>query len=155
MIVLNRIYTDFSDSMVIDYELPLTAEQRKRSYQKIELENGNIFLLKLPRSTNLKIGDILIGEKSPESEEREQKNQLVKITGQLEKVITVTGESSLQLLQGAYHLGNRHIALEINSEYLRLNYDRVLEEMLIKMGLTTTVEKTIFNPEKGAYHHHH
>ena len=152
MIVLNRIYTDFSDSMVIDYELPLTAEQRKRSYQKIELENGNIFLLKLPRSTNLKIGDILISEERNESK---QKNQLVKITGQLEKVITVTGESSLQLLQGAYHLGNRHIALEINSEYLRLNYDRVLEEMLIKMGLTTTVEKTIFNPEKGAYHHHH
>ena len=144
MIVLNRLFHDHNHSQHIDYDLYLTAEQRKRSYQRIETKDNQIFLLKLPRGTHLHLDDILISED----------NQLVQVKAQPEEVITVTATTSLQLLKGAYHLGNRHIPLEITPDYLRLTYDRVLEEMLIKMGLKITIETAIFEPETGAYHHH-
>ena len=144
MIVLNRLYHDHDHAHSIDYDLYLTAEQRKRSYQRVETKDQQIFLLKLPRGTHLHLDDILISED----------NQLVQVKAQPEEVITVTAATQLQLLKGAYHLGNRHIPLEITHDYLRLTYDRVLEEMLTKMGLNTTIETVVFEPETGAYHHH-
>ena len=145
MITLNIIYTA-SEFPPISFNLPLTAEQRMRSHQRIELENGQIFLLKLPRGTILQVGDILHSE---------QNNILVQIEAKPEAVLTVRANSRLELLKGAYHLGNRHIPLEITENYLRLNDDRVLEKMLIQLGLNITREISPFYPETGAYHHHH
>ncbi len=145
MHILDRIYTSF-DNPKISFILSLTAEQRRRSHQRIELENGDVFLLKLPRGTILEVGDILQSENDH--------NILVQIKAQPEQVITVTAKSTLELLKGAYHLGNRHIPLEIKEDYLRLNCDRVLEKMLIQLGLEVKREISPFYPETGAYHHH-
>jgi urease accessory protein len=145
MLTLNKIYTS-NNHPIINCQLPLTAEQRMRSHQRIKLETGEIVLLKLPRGTTLEVGDILQSEKN---------DLWVQIEAKPETVLTVRANSRLELLKGAYHLGNRHIPLEITEDYLRLNDDRVLEKMLIQLGLNVTREISPFYPETGAYHHHH
>lgn len=134
------------DNPKISLTLALTAEQRRRSHQRLELDNGKIIHLRLPRGTVLREGDILKGE-NPDI--------FVEIKAKPESVITVTANNHLDLLKAAYHLGNRHIPLEINPHYLRLNSDDVLAKMLIQLGLKVKEEITPFYPEVGAYHHHH
>lgn len=62
-----------------------------------------------------------------------------------------TAATPLGLLQAAYHLGNRHVPLEIHTDYLRLGADAVLQTMLEQRGLTVTFEVAPFCPERGAY----
>ena len=78
---------------------------------------------------------------------------LVRVAAKPEPVITVCGETTLDLLRAAYHLGNRHVSLEITPEYLRLSPDSVLETMLKQLGLTVKSEVAPFEPEAGAYGH--
>jgi urease accessory protein len=59
------------------------------------------------------------------------------------------------LLQAAYHLGNRHVALELHEQGLLLPRDSVLESMLRGRGLDVTHCAQPFNPEGGAYQKHH
>lgn len=79
----------------------------------------------------------------------------VKITAQPEAVMTVTAPTPLNLLRAAYHLGNRHIALEITPHYLRFSADPVLAQMLHNLGIDVVAETSPFYPELGAYGHHH
>ena len=72
-----------------------------------------------------------------------------------EPIITVRANHSLDLLKAAYHLGNRHVRLEITSDYLRFSPDPVLSSMLVNQGLTIQEEIAPFYPEGGAYGHHH
>jgi urease accessory protein len=67
--------------------------------------------------------------------------------------LTVTATTSVELLRAAYHLGNRHVALEITSHYLRLSPDPVLQAMLEQLGLQAIAEVAAFQPEVGAYGH--
>lgn len=125
--------------------LPLTAEERSRSRYRFEKPNHPVIVLKLPRGTVLVDGDYL----------QAQTGEIVQIAAESEPVITVTADSSLDLLRAAYHLGNRHIPLEITPDYLRLSPDSVLQTMLEKMSLHIQAEITPFHPEVGAYHHSH
>ncbi len=63
------------------------------------------------------------------------------------------------LPRACYHLGNRHVKLQVGERWLRMQPDHVLEEMLELLGLTLTHQETVFVPESGAYsnggHHHH
>ena len=129
----------------VDFSLALTAEQRTRSQQSIHLSEGQRWYLRLPRGTVLNEGDLLQSE-PPE--------KVVKILAKPEPVLTVTAANSLDLIRAAYHLGNRHVALEITSEYLRLSPDFILNSMLIQLGLEVTEEVAPFYPERGAYTHH-
>ena len=76
-----------------------------------------------------------------------------------EDLLVVTASEPLTLLQAAYHLGNRHVALEVRPDELRLLEDPVLEQMLRQRGLTLSRQVAPFLPEAGAYstagHHHH
>lgn len=127
----------------------LTAEERTKVKHSIEIKepnHHNITLVKL----NLARGDYL------ESEDiltDDNETFFVKIKAKLEPVITVKSESKLDLLKAAYHLGNRHVNLEITEKYLRFSPDSVLENMLIKLGLNIYEEKAPFFPEIGAYKH--
>ncbi|GAB1538008.1 urease accessory protein UreE [Scytonema sp. NUACC21] len=126
--------------------LALTAEERTRSRHRFETEDGQAVLLRLPRGTVLRDGDIL---------EDETSGILVKITAKPEAVFTVTAQTSLNLLRAAYHLGNRHVPVEMTTTYLRLSPDPVLRVMLEQLGLKVQEEVTPFQPEPGAYGHHH
>jgi urease accessory protein len=124
--------------------LLLTAEERTRSRHRFETVDGQAVFLHLPRGTVLQNGDVLATEDGVQ----------VQIIAKPEPVLTVTANSSLQLLQAAYHLGNRHVPLEIASDYLRLSPDPVLQELLIHRGLSVTPELQPFHPEGGAYGGH-
>lgn len=130
----------------IDFIIPLTAEQRNRSRQTIELSSLQKLSFRLPRGTVLEDGDLL---------QSETQEHIAQIIAMPEPVITVKANTELELIRAAYHLGNRHVPLEITSTYLRLSPDSVLESMLVKMGLEILEEIAPFYPEKGAYGHDH
>ncbi|MEX0271347.1 urease accessory protein UreE [Leptolyngbyaceae cyanobacterium UHCC 1019] len=124
--------------------LPLTAEDRTRSRHHFETADGQLVYLQLPRGTVLQDGDWLQAEDGV----------IVRVIAKPEPVLTVTAKKPLYLLQAAYHLGNRHVSLEIAPTYLRLSPDPVLRDLLLHRGLQITEEIQPFQPENGAYGHH-
>jgi len=124
--------------------LSLDAEARSRPRQHLTLDSGKPCYLRLPRGTILQAGDCL---------ESEDRTSIVRIIAKPESVLTVKATQPEDLLKAAYHLGNRHVPLEITLDYLRLSPDPVLEKMLEHMGLTVIAEVIPFFPELGAYHH--
>jgi len=133
-----------------DLSLALTAEERSRSRHRFEHPNGTVLFFQLPRGTALRHGDLL---------QTEDKATTLLIEAKPEPVVTVRIANELALLRAAYHLGNRHVALEVGQDsagrYLRLQPDPVLEAMLCHRGLSTMVETVPFQPEAGAYGHSH
>lgn len=127
----------------VSHVLALDAEERTRSRLKFAATDGTIFKLELPRGTVLYHGDLLRDA---------SQRWCVKVEAKPEPVTTVRAADSLMHLRAAYHLGNRHVPLEITAEYLRFSPDSVLEDMVRQMGLTITKEVAPFQPEPGAYH---
>ena len=76
-----------------------------------------------------------------------------------EKVSNVSAVDKLSLLKAAYHLGNRHVPLQVTLDFLRYQEDYVLDDMVKGLGLTVEHIAAPFQPESGAYsgggHHHH
>ena len=102
----------------------------------------------LERGKPLQIGELL----------RSQCGKILKVNGAKELVITAFCEDWSLFSRACYHLGNRHVKLQIGERWLRITPDHVLEEMLQKLGLQTRHETSVFIPESGAYnhgHHHH
>ncbi len=126
--------------------LSLTAGDRTRSRHRFESESGEEVHLKLPRGTVLIHGDCLTDDSG---------NIIVLVTAKPEPTLMVTADTPLDLLRAAYHLGNRHVPLEIHPNYLRLTIDPVLKAMLEQLGLTVQEETAPFHPEIGAYHSPH
>jgi len=126
--------------------LPLTAEQRTALRGRRRTLCGREVLLQLPRQGPLEPGDLLTDR---------QDAHHVRVTAAEEDLLEVQGESPLQLLQAAYHLGNRHVALELQWDRLLLLDDPVLAAMLEGRGLRVRRCEQAFYPEGGAYGHHH
>lgn len=136
---------NINNNVAVDFTIYLTSEQRQRTQQRIELDDGESLYLRLPRGKTMNHGDILQSENGEIT---------VKVVAKSESVITVTAPNPLTLMKAAYHLGNRHVPLEITNNYLKFSPDKILEKMLTKMGLNIKKEMTPFYPEIGAYHHH-
>ena len=133
---------------LVTFTLALTAEERTRSRHRFTTTDGKDLFLHLPRGTVLYNGDILADESN---------SNFVKIVAKPEPVLTVFAQTPLLLLRAAYHLGNRHVPVEITPHYLRLSPDSVLQAMLTQLGLEIKAEILPFQPELGAYgnHNHH
>ena len=131
----------------IDLTLPLTAEDRTRSRHHFQTETGEAVYLQLPRGTVLQHGDLLTTEANGT-----EGGAIVQIIAKPEPVMTATAHSLLELLRAAYHLGNRHVPLEVTETYLRLSPDPVLKAMLEQLGLHVSEAVLPFQPEAGAYH---
>ncbi|MBE9096807.1 urease accessory protein UreE [Tychonema sp. LEGE 07203] len=131
---------------VVSFILPMTADDRTRSRHRFQTETGENLQLSLPRGTVLRDRDLLLSEDG---------SSLVLVSAKPEPVITARASTKLLLLRAAYHLGNRHVALEVADNYLRLSPDSVLQGMLEKMGLEIIEEIVPFQPEMGAYGHSH
>ncbi|HEY9673273.1 MAG TPA: urease accessory protein UreE [Waterburya sp.] len=128
------------------FSLWLTAEERTRTRHRFETPEGKVIYLRLPRGTVLKDGDLLRSEEG---------DVVVKIAAKPEPVLTVTAYKPIDLLRAAYHLGNRHVPVEVAANYLRLSPDPVLQTMLEHLGVEVKEEVVPFQPESGAYSHHH
>jgi urease accessory protein len=142
MILTQRLPANATEKVTAT--LALTAEDRVRSRHHFEYE-GRSFSLQLPRGTVLYHQDLLKAESG----------EVVQIIAKPEPVLTVTAETPLDLLRAAYHLGNRHVSLEVTEKFLRLLPDSVLKSMLEQLGVQVTEEVLPFQPEMGAYGHHH
>jgi urease accessory protein len=129
------------------YTLALDAEERTRSRHRFTTVEGIEVNLQLPRGTVLLDGDLLCGQ--------DLESIAVKVIAKPEPVITATAHNALELLRAAYHLGNRHVPLEVTTTYLRLSPDSVLENMLEQLGLHIKAEVLPFQPESGAYDSSH
>lgn len=126
--------------------LSLTAEERTRSRHRYTVDDGTEVYLELPRGTVLKGGDYLGAEDHA---------QVLQVLAKPEAVMTVKAQTGFDLLRAAYHLGNRHVPLEVAADYLRLSPDPVLAHMLEHLGLQVISETLPFEPESGAYGHAH
>ena len=148
MLILNqRTTAPATDSVALAYD------ERKRSRLKVILASGTEAGIFLERGDHLHGGDRLLSEDG---------GTVVDILAAPEKLIEAVAESPLLFARAAYHLGNRHVPVQIipepNGGRLRFQSDHVLAEMA--RGLGCTVSETIapFQPESGAYgggHGHH
>ena len=130
-----------------DASLTLPFEKRCRSRQRALLDNGEEAGLFLPQGTVLRDGQLLLA----------QDGRVVKIQAEAEPLHEVASVNPVALARAAYHLGNRHVALEVGPGYLRLQQDGVLKTLLEKLGLQVREVCVPFEPEAGAYgggHHH-
>jgi urease accessory protein len=130
----------------IQQTLVLSAADRQRSRFPCQTEQGMVVLLNLPRGTVLRDGDLLTTDIG---------DWWVRIVAKAEPVLRVTASTPLELLRGTYHLGNRHVPLEITTGALKLSADPVLQNMLEHLGLQVTPALEPFHPEAGAYGHTH
>lgn len=133
-------------NQAVAFDLSLTADDRTRSHHYFVTDAGQGIYLRLPRGTVLQHGDVL---RSADGQ------AFLRILAKPEPVLTVTAQTPLALLKAAYHLGNRHVSLEVTETYLRLSPDPVLQAMLEQRGLQVIAETVPFQPEAGAYEHHH
>lgn len=131
--------------LAVDYTLLLTAEERVRSRHCFQAANGDDLYFNLPRGTVLRDGDIV---RSPTGVQ-------VRVQAKPEPVLVVTSDEPFRLMRAAYHLGNRHVSLELHPTYLQLSPDPVLADMLQHLGVEIAHAIRPFQPEAGAYHHHH
>lgn len=122
--------------------LQLTAEDRTRLRGLRQSRCGRELLLQLPRGEALRPGEWLAAEDGLAR---------VRVEPAAEALLLVGAEEPLALLRAAYHLGNRHVALEVRPGELRLLADPVLEELLRRQGLAVRHGCESFHPEPGAY----
>ncbi len=122
-------------------KLVLPFDIRRKSRFRATLTNGTDAAIFLPRGSLLRDGDLLQAEDGT----------LIKIESAPEHLLVVTADTPHALMQAAYHLGNRHTPVELGTNFLKLETDPVLQEMLVKLGVTVREECSPFQPEPGAY----
>ena len=125
-------------------KLTLSSDERRILRGKRLSDCEQEIILQLPRNGNLNDGDILLTNKS---------NFYVEIIAKTEDLIEISSKSKLELIKTAYHLGNRHVEVEIKKNILLTKYNYVIENMLknFDVEVKNTIEK--FFPERGAHHH--
>jgi len=133
-----------SDPGPIVGRVSLPWERRIRSRLRVVLDSGQEAGIFLERGTVLRGGDLLATADG----------DLVEVAAAEEKVSTVRTGDSLLLARLCYHLGNRHVALEILPGRLRYLHDHVLDELVRQLGGSVVVEAAPFEPEHGAYGGH-
>ncbi len=99
----------------------------------------------LPRGTVVRGGDVLVA----------QDGSLIKVLAAPQSVLKITPRNNhgtpFDLIRAAYHLGNRHVPIELQPDHLKIEPDPVLADMLRAMHLTVLAVNESFEPENGAY----
>jgi urease accessory protein len=122
----------------------LTFEARSKSRLLLTLGNGERAALVVERGRVLHDGDLV----------RTEDGREVEIVAADEALHEASSDDALLIARAAYHLGNRHVALQVLPGRLRFLKDHVLAEMVRKLGLEVQALQAAFEPEGGAYGHH-
>jgi len=131
-----------------DAQLQLPFELRQKSRLRTRLASGEEVGLFLERGAILRGGDCL----------RANDGRVVLVVAADEDLLEARCASALELTRAAYHLGNRHVPVQIGDGWLRFQADEVLAQMLRGLKATVAALSAPFEPEAGAYaagHHHH
>ena len=127
------------------WRLPLQAHERSQLRGRRLCQDGQEVLLQLPREAPLRPGEWLLpapGVAQPVA---------VEVVAADEDLLEIRAATSLALLQAAYHLGNRHVAMEVHADRLLVLDDSVLTDLLVRRGLALRRLRAPFRPEPGAY----
>ena len=124
--------------------LTLPFEKRQKSRLRVSLDDKQEAALMLERGSVLRHGDLL----------RADNGLIIEVRAAKEKVAVISTKDPILLARACYHLGNRHIPLQIGEGWLRFKRDHVLEEMVQSLGLSVKHELSPFEPEGGAYSGH-
>ena len=116
-------------------------DDRHRRRLRLAADAGDEFLLDLPAARVLRDGDGLILDDGG----------VVEVRAADEAVCDVAAESPAALARLAWHLGNRHLPVEIRADALRIRDDHVIVAMLVGLGARVTPRRAPFTPEAGAY----
>jgi urease accessory protein len=127
-----------------DDVLTLPFESRQKSRFPASTDGGVEVGLFLPRGQLLRSGLVLTGV--------DGFNVLVQAAPEQVSVVRIA--DSLDFARACYHLGNRHVSLQILPGELRYLTDHVLDHMVEGMGLSVTYDSAPFEPEAGAYNGH-
>lgn len=123
-------------------EVVLSFDERQKSRYKTTTVCGKELGWFIERGTVLQDRDFL----------KCKTGEVVRVAAAAEAVSDVRSDDQLLLTRAAYHLGNRHVPLQIGAGFLRYLRDHVLDDMVQGFGLTVAHENRQFQPENGAYH---
>lgn len=123
------------DTVTLPYDL------RQKSRQRLRLDSDGEAALLLPPGTPLDDGDRL----------RAADGTAVRVIAASEAVATARTDDPVRLARACYHLGNRHVPLQVGPGWARYQPDHVLDEMVRGLGLTVNHESARLEPERGAY----
>jgi urease accessory protein len=123
----------------------LPFDARCKSRLLLPLDNGEQAALIVERGRVLKDGERV----------RLEDGREVEIVAAEESLLEAVAGDPLLIAKAAYHLGNRHVAVQLMPDRLRFLADHVLAEMVARLGLKVTALVAQFEPEGGAYGHHH
>ncbi len=132
---LHHIHETIDDYIVLDHGI------REKGRFKIISQKGAEVRVFLERGKTLNVGEHL----------KTECGKIIEVLGAEEEVVSATCDNWETFSKACYHLGNRHVKIQVGERWLRIQPDYVLEEMLSLLGLSLTKEMAVFIPESGAY----
>lgn len=138
----DHYHGEIQDRLILPFEL------RQKSRFKSATEQGNPVGIVIERGHIIRDRQVLT----------DGNGHAIEVIAADEPVITAYADTPIQFARATYHLGNRHVPLQIGEQWIRFQPDHVLQEMVEMLGLSTRAEEAPFEPEDGAYHghgHHH
>jgi urease accessory protein len=138
-----REITHFDEAAPPTATATLTLDERRRSRLRLTLDDGREAALLLPRGSALRDGDLL----------RADEGEVVLVRAASESLSVARTPEPHLLLRGAYHLGNRHVPVELGDGWLAYEHDHVLDDMVRGLGLAVESRTAPFEPEAGAFRH--
>ena len=134
---------EWNEASAIDC-VTLDAQDRHRRRIVLTGERGTTFLLDLPHAIALRDGDGLLLDDGA----------MVRVAGRAEPLVEIAAANAHELARLAWHIGNRHVDVQIVGDRLRIRRDHVIEDMLRGLGAILRPIEAPFDPEHGAYDHH-
>ena len=127
----------------------LDWDVRQKSRFQVEDSSGRVLSVFLQRGHVVRGGDVLVADDG----------SLVRIEAAPQALLRITTcpqhGTPFDLIRAAYHLGNRHVPIELKPDHLQIEPDAVLADMLRSMHLIVNKVDEAFEPEGGAYGAHH
>ena len=125
-------------------KLTLSSDERRILRGKRLTDCDQEIILQLPREGKLNDGDIL---------STNEFNFYIEIIAKTENLLEISSNSKIELIKTAYHLGNRHVEVEIEEDILLTKDDYVIENMLKNFNVDLVNTQKKFFPERGAHSH--
>lgn len=141
---MKKVFQFAKQSAKSDYQLVLPYDQRTKARFIATLTNQEEVGIQIERGKTLRGGDKLLLETE----------EVIEIVSASEDVSTFKTDDLHLLARICYHLGNRHVPLQIGSNFCRYQKDHVLDDMVLGLGGSVEHESAPFEPESGAYHSH-
>jgi len=129
------------DHVLIDFD------RRHRRRILLRTERGSEVMIDLPHAVRLHHGDGLVLADGG----------VVRVCARPEPLLEIHAHNAAELVRIAWHLGNRHLPVQLIGERIRIRADHVIAAMVRGLGGHVTEIEAPFDPEPGAYggHHHH